>query len=58
MGTLRYSVRMAGELYELLLLSEEMGSEKVVKKAIESLLKEADIRALSLCLDFLRKAVG
>ncbi|HAS17676.1 MAG TPA: transcriptional regulator [Nitrospiraceae bacterium] len=30
------------ELYQLFLISEEIGSEKVVKKAIESLIKEID----------------
>lgn len=46
------------ELYQLFLISEEIGSEKVVKKAIESLIKEADIKTLNLCLDFLRKALA
>lgn len=46
------------ELYELFLLSEEIGSEKAVKKAIDALIKEADIKTLNLCLDFLRKAVA
>jgi len=46
------------EVYELFLLSEEIGSERAVKKAIESLLKEADTKSLKLCLEFLRKAVG
>ena len=45
------------KLYELFLLSEEIGSEKAVKKAIDALIKEADIKTLNLCLDFLRKAV-
>lgn len=45
------------ELYELFLISEEIGSEKAVKKAIDTLIKEADIKTLSLCLDFLRKAL-
>lgn len=45
------------ELYEFLLVSEEMGSEKAVKKAVESLIKDADVKTLKLCLDFLRKAV-
>jgi transcriptional regulator with XRE-family HTH domain len=46
------------EVYELFLLSEEIGSERAFKKAIESLLKEADTKSLKLCLEFLRKAVG
>jgi len=46
------------ELYELLLVSEEVGSERAVKKAIESLLKDTDIRTMKLCLEFLRKAAG
>ena len=44
------------DLYELLLLSEEIGSEKAVRKAVDSLLKDADTKTLSLCLDFLKKA--
>lgn len=44
------------ELYELFLLSEEIGSEKAIKKAIETLIKDADVKTLNLCLDFLRKA--
>ena len=44
------------DLYELLLLSEEIGSEKAVRKAVNSLLKEANTKTLSLCLDFLKKA--
>lgn len=46
------------EIYELFLLSEEIGSEGAVKKAIESLVKEADLKTLRLCLDFLKKAAG
>jgi len=46
------------ELYELFLLSEEIGSDKAVKQAIESLVKEADVKTLRLCLDFLRKVSG
>lgn len=46
------------ELYELLLLPKDLASEKAAKKAIESLIKEADIKALNLCLDFLRKALS
>lgn len=46
------------ELYELFLFSEEFESEKVVKKAIQSLIKEADVKSLNLCLDFLRKALA
>lgn len=45
------------ELYELFLPIEIMGSEKAVKKAIESLLKDADIKSLKLCLEFMRKTV-
>lgn len=43
------------ELYELFLLPQDLSSEKTAKKAIESLLKEADAKTLNLCLDFLRK---
>lgn len=44
------------ELYELFLFSGGLESERAVKKAIESLIKEADLKTLNLCLDFLRKA--
>jgi transcriptional regulator with XRE-family HTH domain len=46
------------ELYEIFLPVEIIGSEKAVKKAIESLLKDTDIRTMKLCLEFLRKAAG
>lgn len=46
------------ELYELFLLSEEIGSEKGVKKAIAALIKDADIKRLNLFLDFLRKVAA
>lgn len=46
------------KLYELFLFSEGLESEKAVKKAIDSLIKEADIKTLNLCLDFLRKAAA
>lgn len=46
------------DLYELFLFSEELESEEAVKKAIESLIKESDIKTLNLCLDFLRKALA
>ena len=45
------------ELYELFLPIETIGSEKAIKKAIESLLKDADAKTMKLCLEFLRKAV-
>lgn len=60
--TVRTLEKIAGglniELYELFLPIEFIGSEKAVKKAIESLIKDADIKTLKLCLDFLRRAVG
>jgi len=43
------------ELYELILLSAEPGTEKAAKKTIESLLEDADAKTLKLCLAFLRK---
>lgn len=46
------------ELYELFLLPEEIGTEKAVKKAIEALIKDANTKTLTLCLDFLRKAAA
>lgn len=45
------------ELYELFLLSGGLESERIVKKAIESLIKEADPKTLNLCLDFLKKSL-
>ena len=45
------------ELYQLFLISEEVGSERAVKKVLEALIEEADIKTLNLCLDFLRKAL-
>jgi transcriptional regulator with XRE-family HTH domain len=45
------------ELYELFLFSEGLESESTVKKAIESLIKEADPKTLNLCLDFLKKSL-
>jgi transcriptional regulator with XRE-family HTH domain len=44
------------EIYELFLFQKGLDSEKTVKKAIESLLKDSDVKTLNLCLDFLRKA--
>ncbi len=46
------------DLYALFLFSEEFESGETVKKAIESLIKESDIKTLNLCLDFLRKALA
>lgn len=44
------------ELYELFLFSERLEPEKAVRKAIESLVKDSDLKTLNLCLEFLRKA--
>ncbi len=46
------------ELYQLFLVSEEMGSENAVKKAIDALVKDADRKTLAVCLDFLRNVEG
>lgn len=46
------------ELYELFLFSYELQSEKAVKKALDSLMKEADTKTLNLCLEFLGKALS
>ncbi len=46
------------DLYELFLFSSEVQSEKAVKKALDSLMKEADVKTLQLCLDFLKKALS
>ncbi len=45
------------EIFELFLFSEGLESERAVKKAIESLIKEADPKILNLCLDFLKKSL-
>ena len=44
------------ELFELLVLPIGLESEERAKKAIGSLIKQADLKTLNLCLDFLRKA--
>lgn len=44
------------ELYELFLFTEEPGSGKALMKGIESLLKDSDLKTLTLCLEFLKKA--
>ncbi len=44
------------ELYELFLFTEEPGSERAVRKVVESLLKDSDLKTLKLCLEFLRRA--
>lgn len=44
------------ELFELLILPAGIESEERTKKAIDSLIRHADITTLNLCLDFLRKA--
>jgi transcriptional regulator with XRE-family HTH domain len=46
------------ELFELFLFSESFGSDKSVKKALDSLMKDADTKTLNLCLEFLKKAAG
>jgi len=45
------------ELYELFLFSYELQSEKAVRKALDSFIKDADIKSLNLCLEFLKKAL-
>ena len=45
------------ELYELLVLPIELEPEVRVRKAITSLVGQADTKTLNLCLDFLRKAI-
>ena len=46
------------ELYELFLFSYEIQSEKAVRKALDSLMKDAAPKTLTLCVDFLRKALS
>ncbi|TAN46140.1 MAG: XRE family transcriptional regulator [Nitrospirae bacterium] len=46
------------ELYQFFLFAEEFESDRAVKKAINSLLHEADTKTLTLCAAFLRKAVS
>lgn len=46
------------ELYEIFLFQYEVQSEKAVRKALDSLLKDADVETLKLCLDFLEKALS
>lgn len=42
------------ELYELLIFGEKPGSEKALKKALSSILKDSDAKTLALCLEFLK----
>ncbi len=42
------------ELFELFLFSEELETENVYKEAIETLIKDADLKTLNTCLLFLR----
>jgi transcriptional regulator with XRE-family HTH domain len=44
------------ELFELLILPVELEPKQQAAKAIESIVKHADVKMLNLCLDFLRKA--
>jgi len=46
------------ELYEMFLFTHEVQSEKAIRKAIDSLMKDADVKTLNLCLDFLKKALS
>ena len=46
------------ELFELLLFPDPPDPTLMTRKAIESLLKEADITVLRLCLQFLKTAVN
>ena len=46
------------ELYEMFLFSYEVQSEKAVRKALDSLVKDADVKSLNLCVDFLEKALS
>ena len=46
------------ELFELLLFTDPPDPTLMTRKAIESLLKEADITVLRLCLQFLKTAVN
>jgi len=46
------------ELYEIFLFSYEPYSERSTRKAIDSLLKDADAKTLKLYLDFLEKALS
>lgn len=46
------------ELYELFLFSYGLDSKASVTKAIDTLLKDADLKTLNLCLSFLRKATN
>lgn len=46
------------ELYELFIFSVKPESCQSVKKAIESLMKDTDIKTLVLTLEFLKKAVN
>ena len=46
------------ELYELFLSPKDLSDEKAARKAIDSLLKNADAKTLNLLLEFLRRAIA
>lgn len=46
------------ELYELLILPYELEPSETARKAIDSILKSADIRTINICLDFLRRTTA
>ena len=46
------------ELYELFLSPKDLPDEKAARKAIDSLLKNADAKTLNLLLEFLRRAIA
>lgn len=46
------------DCFELFLFSEEDGGIASTQSAIESLLKESELKTLKLCLQFLRTAQG
>lgn len=44
------------ELFDLFLFSEEFESDRSIRKALDSFIKDADTKTLNLCLEFLKKA--
>jgi transcriptional regulator with XRE-family HTH domain len=54
----KIAVGLDVEIYSLFLFSYEVESAQNIKKAIDTLLKETDLKTLRLCLDFLKSAVS
>jgi transcriptional regulator with XRE-family HTH domain len=45
------------ELFELFIFSNKLGTESTARKAVQSLIKDADVQALHICLDVLQRSM-